>query len=105
MRPDIRKFRVSRPGDVLLRHIERKHEFSQFIITQENPEENSFQMFKVEAIGADVKDVSVGDYVLGDWRRITEPFKLDLDGKAVSCGITDFKELVAVYEGVNENEL
>lgn len=103
--PAIEKFRVVKAKDVLLRNIQRKKQMSTIIEIAENPEEDTYQCFMVEAVGREVDSVKVGEIVICDWRRVTAPFKLSKNGNTVSCGLTDQKELSCVLEGAVENEL
>ena len=94
---DYKKIKPLR-DDVLLR-LKPSHESSNSVIFyKEQLDNSSLQTFYVEAVGPDVKHVSVGDVVVCSWKRITPPFDAYVADKLSKFGITSEKEIDAVLE-------
>lgn len=83
--------------DVLLRHVAHKETSMIYMRDTANDQSNRFEVL---AISPSVTDVKVGDIVLCDWTRMTEPFPLLNDkGERVKAAVTSVFEIDAVLEG------
>lgn len=84
-------------NDVVLQYIPKER--SKTIFIQEDKEEVT-QFFRIVAAGPEVKFVEVGQVVVGDWRKMTNPVDaLDNDGNLVKICITEEIEILAIAEG------
>lgn len=85
--------------DVLVKLKPKTEVANSVIYVKEDPTENGgLQFFTVLAKSDEVTMFDVGDTVICDWKRITSPFKADVDGKVENVGITSEDEILGVLE-------
>jgi co-chaperonin GroES (HSP10) len=83
--------------DVLL--IRRPEEQKGVIFVKDTADSDTHHHYIILKAGEQCKYVKEGDIVVGDWRKITQPFDLrDENGKIVKVAITSEKELSAIIE-------
>lgn len=92
----ISKFKPLR-DDVLL--FRRPDEQKSLIFVKDTADSDTHHHYVVMKAGTDCKYVKEGDIVIGDWRKITQPFDMrDDSGNIVKVAITSEKELSAIIE-------
>lgn len=85
-------------NDVLL-SLKPAHKATESLIYfKEQLDHSSMQYFYVEAIGPEVKHVSVGDVVVCSWKRITPPFEAEREGRIAQFGITSETEIDCIVD-------
>lgn len=83
--------------DVLL--IRQPEEQKSMIFVKDTADSDTHHRYIVLKAGDQCKYVKEGNIVIGDWRKITQPFDIrDKDGKIVKVAITSEKELSAIIE-------
>lgn len=85
------------PNEVMLRH-RPLCETGGLIYVRDDTSKDRLQFFDVVKVGADVTDVKVGETVLVDWTKMTDPMELYDSGKTVKCGFCHVSSVLAVVE-------
>lgn len=81
--------------DVLL--FRRPEEQKGMIFVKDTADSDTHHHYIVLRVGKQCRYVKEGDVVIGDWRKITQPFDIrDNDGKILKVAITSEKELSAI---------
>lgn len=85
--------------DVVLRLKPIQKATNSVIYFTEELDHTTLQYFTVLRTGPDVKHLKTGDVVVASWKRITEPFEVEIDGVRCKVGITSEVEVDCIVEG------
>lgn len=96
MTTTIENFKPLRDDILLMR---RPEEQKGLIFVKDTADSDTHHHYIALKCGEGCRYVKDGDIVVGDWRKITQPFDIrDNDGKIIKVAITSEKEISAIIE-------